>query len=524
MVVAQLPDKCTDTLLIGKNNFVIARIMRNDAELDKMGMKKMDKYTGKLFTKKNAFLDAIPMQIAAHVDKNKMGMWRVFSTLFLLLIFGLQASEKFLRERLDPAKQIELGDSCLKDTRVNILKEATDWLEDPNSQNILWIVGAPGTGKSTIATTLAKKLECPKFFCNHDVPELRDPRRIWRTLAYSLAERDLYNGVKAALMKRLSRKNTARRVPQVNSVIEQFQQLFKWPLETDLNEKFQFKLQGIAFPVVIIDALDECEFTNVDCRKSLLESLTCWSTLPGVFRLIVTSRNFSDIHMALDAVSHHINLTTGDDVSDDSKNDIRVFFTKKFEWMRKKHPSLPSDWPSGEDMQELTAFAAGQFIWADMVVSYITLPTADDPVARLRIVLDDAKNQSGIDGCNQVDHLYARIIFDAFRCSTYDGRNKAKTILATILLAKEPLRESDLVALLSTDTWNPAIMIESTLRELSPIISVTNTNDQLRVCHKTVSDFLLSEIRSLPALGSVVEEVELPIRRTSQSLTLIHSS
>ncbi len=52
----------------------------------------------------------------------------------------------------------------------------------------------------------------------------------------------------------------------------------------------------------------------------------------------------------------------------------------------------------------------------------------------------------------RVDHLYARILLEAFRYSSPDERDKAKQILAAIALAKGPLRKSDLEELLSTDT------------------------------------------------------------------------
>lgn len=155
-------------------------------------------------------------------------------------------------------------------------------------------------------------------------------------------------------------------------------------------------------------------------------------------------------------------------------------------------------------MRVMMDFAAGLFIWADMVINYIAQPAADDPLARLQIVLDDMKTQSGIEQCDQVDILYARIIFEAFQKST--RRNKAKSILAIVLLAKEPLRKSDVIELLSTAEWDSSIMTQITLGLLSPII-----NDKLRVRHKTVSDFLLSHERSSTAMKRFVkEDGELP--------------
>ncbi len=420
-----------------------------------------------------------------------------------MLNVRLQASQisDGILEKLGPVKQQPLNDSCFEGTRVNILKEAVDWLEDSKLPNILWIVGAPGAGKSTIATTLARELAatCARFFCERDVPDFRDPRQIWRTLAYRLA--DNHDGMKAALKLALSEKTCK---PQDDLVLEQFKKLFENPLPTISKET--------VYPVIIIDALDECDSATITDWKSLLTSLNRWSMLPRKFKLIVTSRDLHDIRTMLGEVSYHVVLATGDGASEDSNSDIRIFLTKKFGEIRQDFPSLSYDWPTKEEIEVMTNFAAGLFIWANMVVSFIAQRTANDPIERLQMVLDDIKTQSGIEGCDQVDLLYARIIFEAIRRSTHGERNKAKSILAAVLLAKGPLRKSDLVTLLSTDTWNSSIMIESTLRGLSPIIisaSMDNADDELRFCHKTVSDFLSSRKRSPAAMGHFVQKDQL---------------
>ncbi len=128
-----------------------------------------------------------------------------------------EASEADLKMRLCPVKQQSFGDGCLEGTRVNILDEARGWLKnDESEKNILWIVGAPGAGKSTIATTLATTLgaPCVKFFCKRDVSDLRNPRNIWRTLAYDIAVK--HKGLKDAHTLALS-ENLKNCEPQDDS-------------------------------------------------------------------------------------------------------------------------------------------------------------------------------------------------------------------------------------------------------------------------------------------------------------------
>ncbi|KLO10109.1 hypothetical protein SCHPADRAFT_832992, partial [Schizopora paradoxa] len=284
-------------------------------------------------------------------------------------------SDEFLWRRLDPAKGKALENGCLEDTRVNILDAAKDWWHNTGApNNILWIVGAPGAGKSTLATTIVKELAeaepfCAKFFCSRDVRNLRDPRRIWRTLAYELAKN--HEGVKAALMRILDEKKGD---PQDDTVLDQFQQLIKHPLETHFKES-RLQLRKAPYPVIIIDAIDECYSANGDDWNSLLKSLILWTNLsnPANFKLIVTGLERPDIGETLGGMALRIDLTTGEDVTEDSTRDIETFFAKKFAWIRKDfpHSNLPQDWPSREDLSEMTAYAAGLFLWADLVIKYV---------------------------------------------------------------------------------------------------------------------------------------------------------
>ncbi|KAJ1299791.1 hypothetical protein OPQ81_012007 [Rhizoctonia solani] len=81
---------------------------------------------------------------------------------------------------------------CTKGTRLQVLLELDNWAQNPNAPNIYWMIGMAGTGKTTIAYTLAESLKARKalgasFFCTCISGECRDVGRIIPTIAYQLA-------------------------------------------------------------------------------------------------------------------------------------------------------------------------------------------------------------------------------------------------------------------------------------------------------------------------------------------------
>ncbi len=166
-------------------------------------------------------------------------------------------------------------------------------------------------------------------------------------------------------MRTLDGKNSD---PQDDSAFDQFQTLIKRPLTTALEETgMSFRVRRSPQAVIIIDALDECRSVNDESWKSFLKSLVGWAALPSLLKLIVTSRVHFDLREALGKVSHSIDISTG---NYNSASDIRTFLSKKFAEIRREF-GLSPDWPSEAAIQEMTDYAAGLFIWADMVVNML---------------------------------------------------------------------------------------------------------------------------------------------------------
>ena len=51
---------------------------------------------------------------------------------------------------------------CLEKTRIELLQEMEQWILNPDGEYIYWLSGSAGTGKSTIARTVATTLEKAK--------------------------------------------------------------------------------------------------------------------------------------------------------------------------------------------------------------------------------------------------------------------------------------------------------------------------------------------------------------------------
>ena len=83
---------------------------------------------------------------------------------------------------------------CLWGTRETVLEEIKLWAKGLGKSPIFWLNGLAGTGKSTIAQTIAEHtfaegLLGGSFFCSHDFEDNSDLHFIFPTLAFQLAHK-----------------------------------------------------------------------------------------------------------------------------------------------------------------------------------------------------------------------------------------------------------------------------------------------------------------------------------------------
>ncbi|PAV17484.1 WD40 domain containing protein [Pyrrhoderma noxium] len=173
---------------------------------------------------------------------------------------------------------------CMDDTHASRLKEIEEWIQDKNQPNLLFLVGDVGSGKSTIATTIAeryrlkKQLGCFMFFSRGK----SDPDSVIRTMAHKLAS------LNQTIAENLD--DALRNYGEITSATlgSQFKILLHEPLQSSAKNESNDPV------LVVLDGLDECG--TPQSRSILLQIFKKEiPTLPSKYRFLLTGRPEADI-------------------------------------------------------------------------------------------------------------------------------------------------------------------------------------------------------------------------------------
>jgi hypothetical protein len=365
---------------------------------------------------------------------------------------------------------------CLPSTRKDFLNKIVDWATDPSDiQNVLWLHGLAGSGKSTISTTVASffrnlgRLGAFVFF-DRAFPDSSHPSKVIRTLAYKLGSFD--GRIGAAICVAIDN------FPSINdaSLHVQFTTLILEPL-TSLTV---LKAEG---PILlVIDALDECG-TPAE-REALLSLLgTELSRLPSTIRILVTSRQSEDISVAFDGEQDVLALAL--EVSSESgSRDISTYFKSKLGVIRrKKMARLQRDWPGNDVIQDLVMHSCGLFVWASTVTKFID---GFDPASRLAVIL---RGETASGAQLALDTLYMVALEDACSWDDDDFVYHFRAVLGVILVLQTPLATSTLDQLIGLPEGR------GTYLAVSPLACVIAHEPTVHFLHPSFTDFLLSRAR-----------------------------
>ncbi|KAF5310882.1 hypothetical protein D9619_008219 [Psilocybe cf. subviscida] len=402
-------------------------------------------------------------------------------------------------QRFDPPR-------CHPNTRVAVMDELRDMaLRRGNAGNarILWLTGPAGAGKSAIAQSFCDEcfsanLLLASFFFNRSDPSRNTAKSFVGTLAYQIY-------AKVAIYHQSLILDAIENDPLIfeRSVDAQFKALIADPLR-DLLETGYF---GIGAPaLIIVDGLDECSTTPV--QVSILTAIQKMSNLQP-FAFIIASRPEHDIqmffrHSSLGSLPHQLTL-------DDSYRpdvDIELFLREKIQETHVTHPltgSIPQDWPSSQAVRTLVRKSSGQFIYASVVIKYVT-SSRHYPPDRLDVVLQLRPPKRDLPFA-ELDALYSHIF------SSIKDISLVLRVLCIVLLFHErqvDILTKDIEELCELDRGE-CLSALCDLQSVLRVESTTHGQQSIRLLHKSLPDYLQDPTRSQTYHVDTTPQVAIPI-------------
>ncbi|KAK4249360.1 hypothetical protein C7999DRAFT_39481 [Corynascus novoguineensis] len=381
---------------------------------------------------------------------------------------------------------------CHPDTRVDLLAEIDRWIEDPKGKCIFWLCGMAGTGKSTISRTLAARFSARSILGASFLFKKGDGDRgkaamLFTTIASQLVHRlpILAPHVRDAIDSdsAIADKNKG----------EQFQKLLLEPLN---------KCNGVphipTIILVVIDALDECD--REEDAMAIIRILSKAKEVTSVaLRFFITSRpelfirsGFDEIHGEYqDMVLHRIPEPV-------VEHDISAFLRYELARIRDgynnqalKDLQLPPDWPSKDDIRDLTHMAVPLFIFAATVCRFIADKGRSNPAIRLKKILEYqmAADHSRLDN---LDATYLPILEQLISGRTGQDKTDVLTafrdVVGPIILLAQPLSVRSLTRLLNVEAY----AVHDQLNSLHSVLDISSHMDiPIRLFHLSFRDFLV---------------------------------
>jgi hypothetical protein len=379
---------------------------------------------------------------------------------------------------------------CLPGTRVDLLNEIYNWADGQDSRCTFWLNGFAGTGKSTIAHTVARRYDeqqrlAASFFFSKSDRDVGRAGLFVTSIAVQLAQNI------PASRQHVCDAVTARSHIASQTLRDQWRHIVLEPLS---------KLDETSSYILVVDALDECEdVRNVQMIVQLLAEARSQERVR--LRVLLTSRpevpirhGFSEIPdvQYQDFVLHRIQSSIVD-------NDINIFIKDELRQIAQKH-RLHDSWPDARDIAQLVQNACGLFIWAATACRFIHKGAKRQIIqGRLGAIL-----QSGASISEPEEHLHGiyMTVLTSSIPDTLTAREKewlflqTRYILGSIVVLRSPLSVYSFCNLLAREDVLLNEDIEDILDNLHAILDIPeDQGNPLRLHHPSFRDFLLDRQR-----------------------------
>ncbi|KAK6815870.1 hypothetical protein RU639_009205 [Aspergillus parasiticus] len=395
-------------------------------------------------------------------------------------------------------------ETCLVGTQVPLLQLIQDWSNDAQGEPILWLQGMAGTGKSTIARTVASAFyngtsllgqeTLPNevclggsFFFDHRDEDCKNPRKLFPTLARDLVD------VLPEIQQYLCDGIRSHHATHARSLDSQWKHLIFKPL----------KMLKTRLPVTILfvlDALDECQAGTREDQNDISDILALLSQVRELttvrVRVLITSRpgihmrhRFNEIPEGIrDETVYKIRRLDDDGVRAD---DITRLIEYRLWEVRRKH-DLPRDWPGKERVEKLAEKADGLFIYAATVCRFLSMANRKTIEDRLGRIFD---GDVGKTAKESLDGMYTRVLQVVLTGEVDNDQamfDLFKQVVGSILVLSRPLSIIALSRLVEVELSDTRWLME----HLYSVLEMPQ-GDQgpIQLLHLSFRDFLLASQR-----------------------------
>ena len=377
-------------------------------------------------------------------------------------------------------------------TRVQILRNIESWIINPYSQQIFWLTGFAGTGKTAIAWTVCACAHADifmvlggSFFCSRSSGSVsqRDIRCVIPTLAQLLSRQSTEFG--EALAGELDRD------PDIlhKQVGVQVQKLLYTPL---------LALKDSSVPILfVIDALDECgdqpssggnDGESHRIISEMIEALVAFSRsdvkLPVKF--LITSRpetHIRDTPVSDVTFSNILRLHTVN--KEQVTVDIRLYISTRLS----SSPHLRAHF-TPDDVDVLTRLCDGLFIVATTALQYTLGAGKDCAAMKFKTLLEYSRRGLSASAAAPLDRMYALILEDAATTdeTATGGVHAMLQLLAALLAARVTLSVTALAKLLNRSKGD----VRAGLSRLHAVVHIPDDDNEpgLRTLHASFGDYL----------------------------------
>ncbi|KAG8832838.1 hypothetical protein FRC17_000542 [Serendipita sp. 399] len=349
-------------------------------------------------------------------------------------------------------------DLCEEGTRVEIMESVRKWEGDSASHSqIFWLKDAAGTGKSTIAATMAREWSLTnrlagRFFFSPNSRTTQTTKEFCRLVAEDVARNQpsVADLIQDAMKAMSSERNVWFDV--------QLQRLIIEPI---------MKLEGDRNVFLVVDALDNCELSEE--RSALLNAIIRHLPSAPRLKILLTSRPIQDIVDILSISS----LVHGSDIQllnirDSHHPDVALFVERKL-----KHIS-------SDDRAMIIARSGGLFLYAATVCRMLE---------RSRNRLDVLKIVSEVGVTDKLEHRMDILYLSVLKQALVDrgAGDMMLSVLAMIIVAYQPLSSNTIRQFLPKNNY-----VEDFVQDLGGVLKDGHPDRPIKVLHPTFREFILS--------------------------------